>query len=231
MAGLCEGGNEPPGSLKASSIPCESSANWRIGNHSAKASISSSETIIILKFSTTRCRHSGCNETETLGHVLRFCRKTELLRNNRHQEQRSIQYAIRKVQDNRQGLEFNGLHQLLVYADDMNMLGENPQTIRENTEILLAASKAIGLEVNPEKTKYMIMSRDQNIVRNGSIKIGDLSFEEVEKFKYLGATVTNINDTREEIKRRINMGNACYYSIEKLLSSSLLSKNLKVRIL
>ncbi|KAJ4435463.1 hypothetical protein ANN_18079 [Periplaneta americana] len=52
----------------------------------------------------------------------------------------------------------------------------------------------------------------------------------MEKFKYLGATVTNINDTREEIKRRINMGNACYYSVEKLLSSSLLSKNLKVRI-
>ncbi|KAJ4448731.1 hypothetical protein ANN_00122 [Periplaneta americana] len=108
--------------------------------------------------------------------------------------------------------------------------GENTQTIRENTEILLEASGAIGLEVNPEKTKYMIMSRDQNIVRNGNIKIGDLSFEEVEKFKYLGATVTNINDTREEIKRRINMGNACYYSIEKLLSTSLLSKNLKVRI-
>ncbi|KAJ4431300.1 hypothetical protein ANN_19897 [Periplaneta americana] len=107
---------------------------------------------------------------------------------------------------------------------------ENPQTIRENAEILVEASKAIGLEVNPEKTKYMIMSRDQNIVRNGTIKIGDLSFEEVEKFKYLGATVTNINDTREEIKRRINMGNACYYSVEKLSSSSLLSKKLKIVI-
>ncbi|KAJ4436535.1 hypothetical protein ANN_16566 [Periplaneta americana] len=142
----------------------------------------------------------------------------------------ALEYAIRKVQDNRQGFELNRLHQLLVYADDVNMLGENPQTIRENAEILVEASKALGLEVNPEKTKYMIMSRDQNIVRNGTIKIGDLSFEEVEKFKYLGATVTNINDTREEIKRRINMGNACYYSVEKLLSSSLLSKNLKVRM-
>ncbi|KAJ4434369.1 hypothetical protein ANN_22928 [Periplaneta americana] len=107
--------------------------------------------------------------------------------------------------------------------DDVNMLGENPETIRENTAILLEASKAIGLEVNPEKTKCMVMSRDENILRNGNIKIGDLSFEYVEKFKYIGAAVTNINDTREEIKRRINMENAC-------IVISLLSKNLKVRI-
>ncbi|KAJ4446501.1 hypothetical protein ANN_13197 [Periplaneta americana] len=77
-----------------------------------------------------------------------------------------------------------------VYADDVNMLGENPQTIRENTGILLEACKEIGLEVKPEKTEYMIMSSDQNIVRNGNIKIGNLSFEELEKFKYLEATET-----------------------------------------
>ncbi|KAJ4428541.1 hypothetical protein ANN_24585 [Periplaneta americana] len=142
----------------------------------------------------------------------------------------SVKSEVHCVSEGCGGLELNGLHQLLVYADEVNMLAENTRTIRENTGILLEASKAIGLEVNPEKTKYMIMSRDQNVVRNRNIKIGDLTFEEVEKFIYLGVIVTNINDTREEIKRRINMVNACYYLVEKLLSSSLLSKNLKVRI-
>ena len=50
----------------------------------------------------------------------------------------------------------------------------------------------------------------------------------MEYFKYLGVTVTNTNDVREEIKRRINMGNGCYYSLDKIFSPRLLSKKLKI---
>ena len=109
------------------------------------------------------------------------------------------------------------------------MLGENLQTVRENAEIFIRACKDIDLQVNSERTKYMITSRHQNVIQNQNIVIGNLSFEKVEKFRYLEVTVTNTNEIREKIKRRINMRNACYYSIEKIFSSRLLSKKLKVK--
>ena len=59
-------------------------------------------------------------------------------------------------------MKLNGTHQLLVYADDVNILGEGLHTIKENAEALVVASKEIGLEVNAVKTKYMVMFRDQN---------------------------------------------------------------------
>jgi hypothetical protein len=60
------------------------------------------------------------------------------------------------------GLKLNGTHQLLVYADDMNLLGDNIDTIKKNTGTLIDASKEVGIEVNTEKTKYMLLSRHQN---------------------------------------------------------------------
>jgi hypothetical protein len=124
-------------------------------------------------------------------------------------------------------LKLKGTHHLLVYADD-NILGGSIHSIKKNAEDLVLASKETGLEVNAEKTKYMIMSRNQNAGHNHNIKLDNRSSEKVEEFKYPGATITN-QSIHEEIKSRLKSGNACYYSVQNLLSSRLLSKNTKIR--
>jgi len=141
-----------------------------------------------------------------------------------------VQYAIRGVQVNEDDLKLNGTHQLLVYADDVNILGESVHTIKENAEALVAASKEIGLKANADKTKYMVTCRDQNEGRSRCMKTDNNSFERAEEFKHLGKTLTNQNNIRVEIKSKLKSENACYHSVQNLLSSSLLSKNLKIKI-
>jgi hypothetical protein len=75
----------------------------------------------------------------------------------------------------------------------------------------------------------MLQSSHQNAGQNDGIKIANRSFENVAQFRYLATTVTNQNLIQEEIKRRLNSGNACYHSVQKLLSSHLF-KNVKIRI-
>ena len=74
------------------------------------------------------------------------------------------------------------------------------------------------------------MSRDQNAGRIHSVRIDNSAFEKVEEFKYLGTTLTNQNSIPEETESRLRSGNACYHSVQNLLSSRLLSKNLKIKI-
>jgi hypothetical protein len=83
-------------------------------------------------------------------------------------------------------MKLSGKHQLLAYDDDVNRVGENVNTVKKNTEALLDAGKKVGLEVNPEKTKYMLMSRYQKAGQKHSIKIANRSFEDIAEFKYLG---------------------------------------------
>ena len=85
-------------------------------------------------------------------------------------------------------MKLNSTHQLLVYADDVNILGGSVHTVKENTAVLLVGSKEIGLEVNAHKTKYMVMCRDQNAGRSHKLKIDNSSLQKVKEFKYLGTT-------------------------------------------
>ena len=82
----------------------------------------------------------------------------------------TLEYAIRTVQVNQDGLKLNGTHQLLIYGDDVNILGGSVLIIKKNTEALVVASREIGPEVNADKSKYMVMFRDKNAGQNKNIK-------------------------------------------------------------
>jgi len=109
----------------------------------------------------------------------------------------ALEYSIGRVQVNQDGLKLNGTHHLLAYVDGVNILGGSVHTVKENAEAILVATKEIGLEVNADKTKYMIMSRDYNAERSHSMKTDNSSIERAEEFKYLGKTLTNKNSIHE----------------------------------
>jgi hypothetical protein len=109
-------------------------------------------------------------------------------------------------------------------------LGRSIHTIKKNTEALVVASNETEIKVNVDKTKYLVKSQDQNAGRSHNIKTVNNAFERVEQFKYLGTTLTYQNSIQKEIKSRLKSGNACYHPVQNLLSSSLLSKHIKIKI-
>jgi hypothetical protein len=116
-------------------------------------------------------------------------------------------------------------HRLLFCADDINLLRDSMNTIKVNTETLIEASRAIGLEINAKNAKYMIMSRHPNSEQKQNVRIANESFENVAKVGYLRTILSNQNDIRDEIKNRLNSGNACYHSVQNPLSSRLIQKS------
>jgi hypothetical protein len=117
----------------------------------------------------------------------------------------ALEYAVRRVRVNQDGLELNGTHHLLVYADDINILGGNVHTVKENAETLVVATKEIGLVVNADKTKYMIMSRDQTAGRSYRVKIdnAELRGGGVEHPKTLPPSVRHWTETCRSIQSNI----------------------------
>jgi len=99
----------------------------------------------------------------------------------------------------------------LVCADDVNILGGSVHTLTKNIETLVVVSKEIGLDLNRDKTRHMVVSRDLNAGRSQNIKSDNISFENVEQFKFWGTT-EQIKIPFRKIKSRLKSGNACCQS-------------------
>jgi predicted RNA-binding protein YlxR (DUF448 family) len=141
----------------------------------------------------------------------------------------ALEYAIRRVQVNQNTLKLNGTYPFVGYAEDVNILGGSVYIIQEKDEAFVVAGKESGLEVNVDKTKYMVMYLDQNAGRSHSIKNDNNCFEMAKELKYLERNLTNQNSIQKEIKSRLKSRNACCHLVKDLLSSGVLPKNLKLK--
>jgi hypothetical protein len=128
----------------------------------------------------------------------------------------ALEHAIRRVQVNQDGSKLNGTHHLLVDAYDVSILGGSVYTIKENPGVLVVGCKEIGLKVNVDETKYIVISLDQNAGRSHNVKIDNNSFERLEELECLGTTLTNQNSMQEVIKSGLKPGNACCHSMQSL---------------
>lgn len=138
-----------------------------------------------------------------------------------------LEKTVRDAGLQTRGIIFNRLVQLLAFADDMDIIGRSKRSVTEAFLALEAAGRRFGLEINQEKTKYMV-SGQTPLVKGVKVSFGPYEFEQVAEFTYLGSQVTADNHVGVEVKRRILSANRCYYALRKQLTSSLVSRRTKL---
>lgn len=116
--------------------------------------------------------------------------------------------------------------QILAFADDIDIIGRNKNVVIEICRTLTEKAAPAGLKINEGKTKYMLASKSHT-PEAAQLQVNEYSFEVVEQFKYLGADVNCKNDVTDEIKKRITQANRCYYSVSKIIRSTVVSRKLK----
>jgi hypothetical protein len=130
----------------------------------------------------------------------------------------ALEYTIRKVQEN-QTRQNEIKWDTLAYADDVNLLGDNIDTIKRNMGTVTDASNEVGLEINIKNTEFILPSCHQNAGQNQYINVTNRSFKNVSHFKYLEMTVTDLKLIQNEIKRRMNSGFSAIIQSKTFFSS------------
>ena len=143
-----------------------------------------------------------------------------------------LEKIIRDSKVHLSGSIYNKSTQLLGYADDIDIIGRQAEDVRRSFVEIETASERMGLKINPEKTKYMLVSSSEERRLNfgQNISIGVHNFEVVKDFVYLGSSINSSNNTSEEIIRRIVIGSRCLYGLSKLLRSKHLTRSTKIQI-
>ncbi|VVC38751.1 Reverse transcriptase domain [Cinara cedri] len=117
---------------------------------------------------------------------------------------------------------------ILAYADDISLMGRSREMIIKMGKSFIKAAEKVGLRVNEEKTKYMVVSRrNGNQVQEEFIEVEEYKFKRVDQFKYLGSIITQDNDIKTEILMRLQSANKCFFGLSKIFRSRAISKNLK----
>lgn len=142
-----------------------------------------------------------------------------------------LEYIIRKVSVYDGGVELNGKHKIIGYADDLAILGQCKADVIAMTKILEDEAGKVGLKINREKTEYLYMKRYRNIrARREDLVMGQTIYKGVDQFKYLGCTITDTNQRENEIDIRVQNALRCTAALHKILVSKLISRKTKIRI-
>lgn len=142
----------------------------------------------------------------------------------------ALEKAVRQLPIHPGGTIFNRMLQCLAYADDIVLVSRRKAELEEGYLRLQEAAGSLGLEVNQEKTKYMVTSNAMRAERAGMVELGNKRYEQVSRFTYLGSLVTENNVMAEEIKERIACGNRCYFSLQGVFKSKNISRTTKTKI-
>jgi len=142
----------------------------------------------------------------------------------------ALETALQQVKKSDVGIKIGKTINILAFADDVVIMAENIQDLKELTKTLIEETKKVGLTINEKKTKFMKINREQDVLREEELNVENYKFGEVKHFTYLGVILSSTSKEENEIRSRITTANRCFMACNRLMSSKMLSRKTKIRI-